>query len=36
MNQGDLTTVLGPELAARAAPVAWDPAGKPVAWAVTP
>ena len=36
MNQADLANVLGPELAARAVPIAWDPGGKPAVWAVTP
>ena len=36
MSKGDLTTALGPELRGQAAPVAWDPAGNPVVWAVTP
>ncbi|MGD0123096.1 MAG: hypothetical protein ABSC46_11115 [Candidatus Limnocylindrales bacterium] len=36
LKPADLATALGPELAARAAPVAWDPSGKPVVWAVTP
>lgn len=36
MNPADLATALDPELAARAEPVAWDPSGEPVVWAVTP
>ena len=36
MSPGDLTTALGRETGGRAAPVAWDPAGDPVVWAVTP
>ena len=36
MWRGDLSAVLGPELAARAEPVAWDPLGRAVAWAVSP
>lgn len=36
MYRADLANVLGPEFAARARPIAWDPSGKPAAWAVTP
>ena len=36
LNQADLASSLGPVLAARAVPIAWDPAGKPSVWAVTP
>jgi len=36
MTQGDLTNALGAELGDRAKPVAWDPSGKPVVWAVAP
>jgi 4-amino-4-deoxy-L-arabinose transferase-like glycosyltransferase len=36
LSQADLSSSLGPELAARAVPIAWDPAGKPSVWAVTP
>ncbi len=36
LSRSDLTTALGPELAGRAAPIAWDPAGNPSVWAVTP
>jgi 4-amino-4-deoxy-L-arabinose transferase-like glycosyltransferase len=36
LNQADLASCLGPELAARAVPIAWDPAGQPSVWAVTP
>jgi 4-amino-4-deoxy-L-arabinose transferase-like glycosyltransferase len=36
MTPADLATAVGPELAGRAKPVAWDPTGKPVVWAVTP
>jgi hypothetical protein len=32
----DLTAALGPELGGRAVAVAWDPAGAPTVWAVTP
>jgi hypothetical protein len=36
LSRADLTTALGPELAGRAAAVAWDPSGRPVVWAVVP
>jgi hypothetical protein len=36
LNEADLASCLGPELAARAVPIAWDPAGQPSVWAVTP
>ena len=36
MTQDDLTNALGAELGDRAKPVAWDPSGKPVVWAVAP
>ena len=36
LNQADLASCLGPELAARAVPIAWDPARQPSVWAVTP
>ena len=36
LNQADLASSLGPVLAARAVPIAWDPAGKPSVWAVAP
>ena len=36
MSRDDLVNALGSELAATAAPIAWDPVGQPVAWAVTP
>ena len=36
MSRDDLVKALGSELAATAAPIAWDPSGAPVAWAVTP
>ena len=36
LSQADLASSLGPELAARAVPIAWDPAGKPSVWAATP
>ena len=36
MTKGDLTGALGAELGDRAEPVAWDPSGKPMVWAVTP
>jgi 4-amino-4-deoxy-L-arabinose transferase-like glycosyltransferase len=32
----DIESTLGPEAAARAQPIAWDPAGKPTVWAVGP
>lgn len=36
MTKADLTNALGAELGDRAQPVAWDPSGKPVVWAVAP
>jgi 4-amino-4-deoxy-L-arabinose transferase-like glycosyltransferase len=36
LSVDDLRSTLGPEVAARARPVAWDPAGKPAVWAVSP
>ncbi len=36
LNKGDLAKALGAELGDRAQPVAWDPSGKPVVWAVVP
>jgi hypothetical protein len=36
LSRDDLTKSLGPELAGRAAAVAWDPSGQPVVWAVVP
>jgi 4-amino-4-deoxy-L-arabinose transferase-like glycosyltransferase len=36
MKLDDLTTAVGPELSARASPVAWDTAGRPMVWAVAP
>ena len=36
LNQRDLAAALGPAAAGRARPVAWDPAGKPAVWAVSP
>jgi 4-amino-4-deoxy-L-arabinose transferase-like glycosyltransferase len=36
LNRDDLASILGPQVAARAQPIAWDPAGKPAVWAVTP
>jgi hypothetical protein len=36
MNQGDLWAAVGTEIGDRAQPVAWDPLGNPVVWAVTP
>ncbi len=36
MTKADLTTAVGAELGDRAQPVAWDPSGKPVVWAVAP
>jgi 4-amino-4-deoxy-L-arabinose transferase-like glycosyltransferase len=36
MRPADLDAAVGPDLAGQARPVAWDPAGKPVVWAVTP
>ena len=36
MTKADLTGSLGAELGDRAEPVAWDPSGKPMVWAVTP
>ncbi len=36
LNQNDLSRALGPAVAALARPVAWDPAGSPSVWAVTP
>ena len=36
LSRDDLGSTLGPEAAARAQPVAWDPAGEPTAWAATP
>jgi hypothetical protein len=36
LNRDDLASTLGPQVAARAQPIAWDPAGKPAVWAVTP
>lgn len=35
-SQSDLAKALGSDTAARAKPVAWDPAGKPTVWAVSP
>jgi hypothetical protein len=32
----DLASTLGPAVASRAQPIAWDPEGKPSVWAVTP
>ena len=34
LTKADLTNALGAELGDRAQPVAWDPSGKPVVWAV--
>jgi hypothetical protein len=36
LSRDDIRSTLGPQTAARAQPVAWDPAGKPAVWAVTP
>jgi 4-amino-4-deoxy-L-arabinose transferase-like glycosyltransferase len=36
LSRADLTTALGPDLAARAMPIAWDPVGRPSVWAVSP
>jgi 4-amino-4-deoxy-L-arabinose transferase-like glycosyltransferase len=36
LNRNDLAAALGPAAAGRAEPVAWDPAGKPAVWAVSP
>jgi 4-amino-4-deoxy-L-arabinose transferase-like glycosyltransferase len=36
MTKEDLTNAVGAELGDRAQPVAWDPSGKPVVWAVAP
>lgn len=36
LNRNDLAAALGPAAAGRAEPVAWDPAGKPTVWAVSP
>jgi 4-amino-4-deoxy-L-arabinose transferase-like glycosyltransferase len=36
MTKADLTKTVGAELGDRAQPVAWDPSGKPVVWAVVP
>lgn len=36
MHQGDLWTAVGAEIGDRAQPVAWDPSGEPVVWAVAP
>jgi hypothetical protein len=36
LSRAALTNSLGIELGNRAVPVAWDPSGKPVVWAVTP
>jgi 4-amino-4-deoxy-L-arabinose transferase-like glycosyltransferase len=36
MTQLDLTQALGPEIGNRAEPVAWDPSGRPMVWAVAP
>lgn len=36
MTKADLATAVGAELGDRAQPVAWDPSGKPVVWAVAP
>jgi 4-amino-4-deoxy-L-arabinose transferase-like glycosyltransferase len=36
VSLNDIRSTLGAEAADRAVPVAWDPAGKPVVWAVTP
>lgn len=35
-NPDDLRATLGPELGARAQPIAWDPQGRPTVWAVVP
>ncbi len=35
-SQLDIAKALGSEVAGRAEPVAWDPAGKPAVWAVSP
>ncbi len=32
----DLASTLGPQVTARAQPIAWDPDGEPTVWAVTP
>jgi hypothetical protein len=36
LNRKDLVDALGPAAAGRAEPVAWDPAGEPAVWAVSP
>ena len=36
LNRNDLAVALGLDVAARAQPVAWDPAGAPAVWAVSP
>jgi hypothetical protein len=36
LNRNDLAAALGAAAAGRAEPVAWDPAGKPTVWAVSP
>jgi hypothetical protein len=36
LSRQDLASTLGPEAAARARPIAWDPAGNPTVWAATP
>jgi 4-amino-4-deoxy-L-arabinose transferase-like glycosyltransferase len=36
LSRDDLASTLGSSVAARAQPIAWDPAGKPAVWAVTP
>jgi hypothetical protein len=36
LSLADIRSTLGADAAARAAPVAWDPAGKPTVWAVSP
>jgi len=36
LSREDLASTLGPAVASRAQPIAWDPSGKPAVWAVTP
>ena len=36
LSLADLSSTLGPTVASRAQPIAWDPDGKPSVWAVTP
>jgi hypothetical protein len=36
LKVADLESTLGPGVAARAQPIAWDPTGAPTVWAATP